>query len=77
MQNDNNNKNALLILVNIVNIMISLLSLSEIVNEKSKFQFFFWKRILLSLFSISVTGQKFIFSKFLYKELVNFSGKKN
>jgi len=77
MQNDNNNKNALLILVNLVNIMISLLSLSEIVNEKSKFQFFFWKRILLSLFSISVTGQKFIFSKFLYKELVNFSGKKN
>jgi hypothetical protein len=34
MQNDDNNKNALLILVNIVNIMISLLSLSEIVNEK-------------------------------------------
>jgi len=117
MQNDNNKKNALLILFNLVNIMISLLSLSEIVNEKSKFQCFFFflffspsnklchfldqkdwfflckfwiillifwkcfwsnfqyqknknmmriywffeKRILLSLFSIIVTGQQFIF----------------
>jgi hypothetical protein len=41
MQNDNNKKIALLILVNLVNSMISLLSLSEIVNEKSKFQWFF------------------------------------